>query len=206
MLGEIVVSGGYDALLRYPLHAPSFVIDLGANTGLFTRWLLAMHPTARVVAVEPEPSNLTCLDKNVAGLPVKVVPAAIGAWSREVELHTSSGEHGFTIVGEPAPGAGSTRVPVVTMATVADGAEPIDLLKVDIEGAEAELFADCAGWIGRVKTLLVECHGDYKIANLLSDLHKGGAAFRLVEADYKPEWGFEVGLFHREGDEGLATA
>ena len=174
-------------------------MDLGANTGLVDRWLLNQFPSAEIIAVEPEPGNAATLRANVAGLPVRVVEACVGATARTVTLHTSSGEHGFTMVGEAAAGSPTFEVPVVTMETVLQGAEKIDLLKVDIEGAEEELFADCAGWIGKVELLLVECHARYKIANLQADLAKAGAEFRLIEADIKPAWDFEVGLLERVG-------
>lgn len=192
VLGEIVVSKGYAAVDSF--RSNGLVVDLGANTGLFTRWILARCPQARVIAVEPEPGNLDCLAMNVEGRNVRIVRAAIGAWVRDVELHTSTGEHGFTMMGAPKAGRPAIKVPVVTMASILDGDEPIDLLKVDIEGAEAELFSNCAGWIGRVKTILVECHTPYKLADLERDLRKAGADFKLLDVDKKPEWGFEVGL------------
>lgn len=197
VLNEILVSGGYDALLRHPLRDPKLIVDLGANTGLVDRWLLERYPNSRIVAVEPEPGNYACLVENVARLAVKTVPAAIGARERKILLHTSSGEHGFTMVGEPALGSRAVEVPVVTMESILGGAEVIDLLKVDIEGAEEELFSDCAAWLGKVQMLLVECHGDYKLKNLTEALDRAGGNFKLLEADLKPEWGFEVGLFER---------
>jgi FkbM family methyltransferase len=197
VLNEILVSGGYDALLRHPVRDPRLIVDLGANTGLVDRWLLERYPGSKIVAVEPEPGNYACLVENVAGLAVKTVPAAIGAQERMILLHTSSGEHGFTMVGEPALGSRAVEVPVVTMASILDGAEVIDLLKVDIEGAEEELFADCASWIGKVQMLLVECHGHYKLKNLTDALNRAGVNFKLLEVDLKSELGFEVGLFER---------
>jgi FkbM family methyltransferase len=197
VLNEILVSGGYDALLRHPPTEPRLIVDLGANIGLVDRWLLKQFPYAEIIAVEPEPSNAATLRANVDGLPVKVIEACIGAKARTVTLHTSSGEHGYTMVGDAPGGSLTFEVPVVTLQTVLPAGQKIDLLKVDIEGAEEELFADCAGWIDRVELLLVECHAHYKITSLQADLARSGVEFRLLEADMKPEWGFEVGLLER---------
>lgn len=197
VLNEILVSAGYDALLRHPWGQPRFIVDLGANTGLVDRWLLHHFPSAEIVAVEPEPGNTATLRANVSDLPVRVVEACIGATARTVTLHTSSGEHGFTMVGVAEAGEPTFEVPVVTMETVLEGAEKIDLLKVDIEGAEEELFGDCAGWIDKVELLLVECHGHYGIKNLLADLSRAGAEFRVLEEDIKPDWNLAVGLLER---------
>ncbi|HEY3948368.1 FkbM family methyltransferase [Phenylobacterium sp.] len=197
VLNEIIASGGYDALVRHPVPDARLIVDLGANTGLVDRWFLARYPRARIVAVEPEPGNYATLRSNVADFAVETVPAAIGAWERRLMLHTSSGEHGFTMVGAPPNGAAAIEVPVVTMASILTSGDPIDLLKVDIEGAEEELFADCKAWIGRVEMLLVECHGNYTLSRLTDALGKAGAKFNLLETDLKPEFGFEVGLFRR---------
>jgi FkbM family methyltransferase len=195
VLNEILVSAGYDCLLRHPLKDPGLIIDLGANIGLVDRWLLNQYPRAEIIAVEPEPGNAATLRTNVEGLPVTIIEACVGASARTVTLHTSSGEHGFTMVGDAPRGTRTFQVPVITMETVAPGRQPISLLKVDIEGAEEELFADCSGWIDRVEVLLIECHGTYTLDSLKADLARAGADFVLRETDMKP--GLEVGLLTR---------
>jgi FkbM family methyltransferase len=197
VLAEIIVACGYDALIRHPLANPAFIVDLGANIGLVDRWLLKRYPGVEIVAVEPEPGNAATLRANVRGLTVNVIEAAIGAHPRTVRLHSVNGEHGFTMVGEPEAGAQVVDVPVVTLESIVGTSRQIDLLKVDIEGAEEELFADCASWIGRVQTLLVECHGRYKRANLLADLRRAGAEFEVVEWEEKSVLNMEVGLLTR---------
>jgi FkbM family methyltransferase len=199
VLGEIVVSKGYDVLLQHRRSMPSLIVDLGANIGLVDRWFLAQYPGAKVIAVEPEPSNVEILRANVAGLPVEVVPAAIGITERVVRLHTVTGEHGFTMVGEPTPDSRCVDVPVVTMKSIMKDAKVVDLLKVDIEGAEEELFSECSDWIGKVSLLLVECHGHYKVSTLLAALREAGAEFSVLDSDLKAGWGLEVALLERVG-------
>jgi FkbM family methyltransferase len=203
VLGELVVGDGYAAVPAALPRPPRTIVDLGANTGLAARWFLTLWPDARVVAVEPEPGNLEVLRPNLEGAGARagqltVVPAAVGARERTAVLHTTSGEYGFTMVGEPAGDTG-IDVPVVTMSTVLDacGFETIDLLKADIEGAERELFADCAGWIGLVQAMVVECHGDYTVDDLVADVARAGVAFDVVEHERKPAFGFEVGVLVR---------
>lgn len=201
VLGELVVSDGYLPVLSALSGAPATIVDLGANTGLTARWFLRHWPQARIAAVEPEPGNLAELRTNVAPVSeqVVVIPAAVGASERTAVLHTTSGEYGFTMVGEPPEGAG-IEVPVVTMLSVLDqsGIDRIGLLKSDIEGAEQELFADCATWVDRVDAMVIECHGDYHLADLLDDLERAGAHFRVVDHDVKTQFGFEVGVLVRE--------
>lgn len=200
VLGELVVSDGYIPVLSALPAPPATIVDLGANIGLTARWFLRHWPEARIAAVEPEPSNLVQLRANVASVldQVTVIPAAIGANERTAVLHTTSGEYGFTMVGEPADGHG-IEVPVVTMASVLaqSGIARIGLLKSDIEGAERELFADCTDWIHRVDAMVIECHGDYHVSDLLEDLQRAGARFQVVDLDIKTQFGFEVAVLIR---------
>jgi hypothetical protein len=56
----------------------------------------------------------------------------------------------------------------------------IDLLKCDIEGAEAEVFSDCRAWIKRVRNLVIELHLPYSRQQLLRDLQRGGGRFEVT--------------------------
>ncbi|NHC13853.1 FkbM family methyltransferase [Motilibacter deserti] len=197
VLGELVVSDGYEPVVRL-LPPPSTIVDLGANTGLAARWLLDAYARAgrrpRVLAVEPEPGNLEVLRRNVGALPeVAIAPVAVAADAREVRLRTTSGEHGFTMLGD---GPGGVPVPARPLVDLLDehGFAEVGLLKVDIEGGEREVFADCAAWIGRVRSMVVECHAGYTVEALLADIERAGGRFEVLDIDRKPAWGFEVAV------------
>lgn len=111
------------------------------------------------MAVEPEPSNLAVVRRNLGGFPsATVVEGCIAPQDGEVflELATQSDSHHVT----NHPGAAALRVPAVSMPTLMSRCflERVDLVKADIEGAEADLLRDCAGWIGRVGCLVIELH------------------------------------------------
>ena len=61
VLGEIVVSHGYDAVLPLLVGPVRTIIDLGANIGLVSRWFAARWPDARIACVEPEAGNVDVL-------------------------------------------------------------------------------------------------------------------------------------------------
>ncbi|WP_210502846.1 FkbM family methyltransferase [Nocardioides xinjiangensis] len=197
VLGELLVWDGYERAVA-PMPAPRTVLDLGANTGLAALWFLRRWPDAHVVCVEPEVGNVATLRTNLQDLDARIVPHAVGGTRRTAQLTTTNGEFAFTITGTAGQGI---PVEVVTMDDVlAVGDLPsIDLLKVDIEGAEAELFADCAGWIDRVRWMVVECHGGYDVEQLLADCKRGGAGFEVTDLDEKPGWGFSVVTARRVG-------
>jgi FkbM family methyltransferase len=165
------------------------VIDLGANIGLSYRWLRSRYPRARFVCVEPDPGNLGLLRFN-AGEDCQVIAACIGGYERTVSLADDDGEWGYRMTD-----AGDGTVPVLTMLSVLaqSGVGEIDVLKCDIEGAEAELFANCREWIGRVRTMVVECHRDtIDGAGLVGVLKANNAPHRVTHLETHPEIGFDL--------------
>jgi FkbM family methyltransferase len=189
VLGELIEGGSYEALASAAPERVASIVDLGANTGLAACWLLRRFPAARLVAVEPHPGNLAVLRRNLAafGDRVRIVGACIGAKERRVAL-VGAREDGYRMLDVRD---GDADTAVVTMETVFAklGCDRIDLLKVDVEGAEAELFADCKQWIRRVGVLSVECHHPFRAERLLDELEHAGvrprpAAIELTPFDY----------------------
>jgi FkbM family methyltransferase len=145
------------------------------------------YPAAHVIAVEPVAENARMLERNLADVPesrdVEFHEVCVGARPREVEMRTEDGAWGYHMAEAP-PGAKAAmkskvmRLPDLLRDEYTSAA--IDILKCDIEGAEAELFADCADWIGRVRAVVAELHGDYRIDAFLNDLNRGPARFEIA--------------------------
>jgi FkbM family methyltransferase len=174
-------------------HLPAMdaltVVDLGANTGIAARWLHERYPDARLVCVEPDPGNAAILRENVRSVSATVIEACVGGSERTVSLATTTGEFGYRIAGD------NGDIPVLTMPQVLERAGMtgrLDVVKCDIEGSEAELLEDCAGWLGRVQALCVECHAPYAAVNLLADLVRNGGRFRVLHTERDPAYGVET--------------
>jgi FkbM family methyltransferase len=143
-------------------------LDLGANVGYTSAYFLSCFPTASVLAVEPDPANFEILRKNLAqyGERAKVLRGAV--WSHNSRLKLSRGTFGdgrewATQVVASQDNEDSKDVEgfdIPTLLRLA-GAESVDLLKIDIERSELELF-NCASrsWLPRVKNICIELHGD----------------------------------------------
>lgn len=179
---EIYVSGEYEAARALPQDSVTTIVDLGSNVGLSLRYLLGVFPGARAVGVEPDAGNLAMCRRNIEaggddGRCV-LVQAFAGGRRRSALVDRSGKEWSYRLgddVDRAGPSAGS--VPVITVPDVLDQAGidgEIGLLKCDIEGAEAEVFADCAAWVGRVRAMVVEVHGPYQRADLERDLAQAG--------------------------------
>ena len=155
-------------------HLPSearVVLDLGANIGLSAAFFALRYPNARIVAVEPDPDNYSLLLKNVERFGPRVVPLRAAAWSRDgtIELETEDAEGNTLESWGPrgTEGTGNFKNPVqcYSVGTMIDqfNLSMIDLLKVDIEGGEFEIFSrDPGRWLSRVNAIVVETHDRFR--------------------------------------------
>lgn len=149
------------------------ILDCGANIGFSVLNYKRQFPQARIVAFEPDPEFAPVLRRNLeqngAG-DVEVVEAA--AW-------TSAGEGRWRsegIDGSRLAPDGSTVVRTVDLADYLS--DEVDLLKLDIEGAEYAVVEHLADRLGRVKNLSIECHVDQTriepFAKILTVLRRAG--------------------------------
>jgi FkbM family methyltransferase len=158
---DVFVKQPYKVDLRTP---PRVIVDAGANIGLTSVYFALRYPEARIIAVEPEGTNAALLAVNTAPYPnVTVVAAAL--WHDETTVNvvdSGRGHWGFRTTGDERHAM--QRVPAVTVDSLIrkHGIDYIDVLKVDIEGAEAEVFADASAWIDRVGLILIELHERFR--------------------------------------------
>ena len=147
--------------------SPRFIIDAGANIGLSAVYFANQYPLAKIVAIEPEASNYRMLCENVAHYP-QVTPLRAALWRENVDLFlfdSGHGNHGFQVgANEARDGSRIGSVPGLTIgAILRDAGEvQVDLLKVDIEGAEREVMEESGEWIDKVGVLMIELHDEIK--------------------------------------------
>jgi len=164
-LREVFVDADYDFESR---RAPKTIIDAGAHIGFVSILFANRWPDARIIAIEPEPENFALLQRNTAPYE-RIVPIHAALWSDNgvVSLvDPGLGSVGFRTQNvEPnAPSGAGYPVPAVTVDRLmeAHGMERVDVLKMDIEGAEKEVFATSSKWINSVGVLIAELHDRYK--------------------------------------------
>lgn len=139
--------------------AAETIVDLGASVGLATLRLLAGHPGARVVAVEADPVLIPRLRANVAGLPVTVVHAAMAGSSGERRFFRSDIDSWGNSLDNTSETQTAVSVTALSLTDLLDqqGIERVDLLKLDVEGAEWEIFE--APLDPRIAAIVGEVHG-----------------------------------------------
>lgn len=162
---QIFLRREYEFAVR---RAPRTIVDAGANVGYASVYFANRYPDATIVALEPEPSNFEMLVRNTRPYP-NVRPVHGALWSEDGELdlvaHDSAGHWGFMTEahGTRAPdarGRVSGATPAFSVPTLLrqHGIDHVDVFKIDIEGAEREVFADASAWLPGVDTLIVELH------------------------------------------------
>jgi len=142
---------------------PAVALDIGANIGLATLAMATTLPSsARLLAIEPSPRNLSHLRRNLAenGLSrVEVVAAAVGAEPGSLSFHESHFGAGSHLVSEhhlarASMPAVSVRVETLDSIVAARGLERLDFIKVDVEGFEPDVLAGGAGAIERFRPVI----------------------------------------------------
>jgi FkbM family methyltransferase len=153
---------------------PAAILDLGGNIGLSAVWYALKYPKTTIVVLEPEASNYQLLLRNVA--PFKnVFPLQAAIWSRTGHFKISNPTErpdGFRMIpcesGKPGAIVGYDVAGLATKF-----GRSFDYVKVDIEGAEKELFAPgCAGWLQDTRLLVAEFHGDDLLKMSLPEIHR----------------------------------
>jgi FkbM family methyltransferase len=185
VLRDIFEDGEYQEAKLFNLPADATILDLGGNIGMSVCYFAGLCPQSKLVGVEPDAANFEVMSLNCQKLVhdrrATLVRAFVAATDGQAGIDRSDDAWGFKKTDAPAA-AGAETVPCVSMNSLIKraGWDRIDLMKCDIEGTERELFADCGGWIGMVKHLIVETHPPYTPDDLFAALGKVGWGHKVV--------------------------
>jgi FkbM family methyltransferase len=169
------------------------IVDIGSNIGLAALYYNLRYPEAAVACVEPVPENVVLLHRNSSenGLGWHIEHAAVGADEGETTLYRS-GWWASSSTNEAVAAARGTSAhrpeaalarPTMKVRTRTVGAvlaglgwDQVDVLKMDIEGAEeAVLLRGDPGWLARVSVLVIDIHRKYVDADsIVARLTAGG--------------------------------
>jgi FkbM family methyltransferase len=151
--------------------SPKVIIDAGAYIGDTSAYFLSRFPSSRVVALEPNEDSFPLASRNLRpyGDRVSLVNAAL--WTEVTTVRFNGQQTGAAI------GNQGVEVPTVSIASLMAqyNLEFIDLLKIDIEGAEVQVLpAGVGGWLNKVGTICLETHGREVEEQLIPLLNEAG--------------------------------
>ncbi|MDI2125062.1 FkbM family methyltransferase [Yinghuangia seranimata] len=154
------------------------IVDLGGNTGLAAAYLTARYRPHTLLTVEPIAESRAVLERNagLSGLEWRIDSRAVSGEEGELDFVVS----GFWDTCTAVPAVHElrrtrpyrlenvlARPPRTLPATTVDrllrdhGIDHVDLLKVDVEGTEADVFAEPRPWMDRVDRIVLEVHDKY---------------------------------------------
>lgn len=149
VLADVFDRRQYD-LATLPIKPPPtidlWVMDAGAHIGAASVWFLRAWPWAQVVALEPDPENHALLQRN---LPPRGLGYRAALTGRAGEVALVKGLDTWSHQVEPGVGT-----PSMTMASWPD----FHVVKIDIEGSEADVFAGDTAWVDRTPIIMIELH------------------------------------------------
>jgi FkbM family methyltransferase len=132
------------------------ILDCGANVGLSVCYFKRLYPHSRITAFEPDPQVFACLSRNCQALGldgVELIPQAVWKQAGDLPFRAEGADAGRLAAQDEAQ-TGTVKACRLKEFLV----EPVDFLKMDIEGAEADVLADCAPELANVRTCFVEYH------------------------------------------------
>ncbi len=185
---EIFLWNEYGFVAESGLPEDARIVDLGANIGLASLYFSTLQPRSKLLAVEPDVENRRVLEANCRDLidsgRMEVVGAFVAAHDGSATIDRSRGTLGYrmaagsAIDSKPEDAIACVAIDKLLLRFLGDR-NTLDVLKCDVEGAERELFSDCAAWIGRVSRLAVETHAPYQLATLYQDLRRNHWEFDI---------------------------
>lgn len=193
ILRENFVSNIYDFNFeKYIMGDIETIVDLGANIGLSSLYFQYRFPKAMITCVEPVQDNIDVLtkNKNQNKFNWNIVKGAIQDKEGTVTLHPNEWWSSSTVTEKVANSRENkdgrlekilkmptedvnayTLDSIMSMSNM----DHIDILKMDIEGAEEDTILNAGEWIKNVKILIVEIHVKYVNRQKIEDkLHELG--------------------------------
>ena len=209
-LNELFVDEIYKSKFK---NTHPLILDCGSNVGLSIIYFKQKFPDARVVGFEPDSMIFNMMKINLAKFDFKDVQIHNKAvWTSEGELtFNASGALGGALDTSGGSVLGGNIVTVGTLRLrdfLVDN--HVELLKIDVEGAEFEILDDCLDALHNVENIFIEYHrprgGQQHIGSYLSKLENAGFRLYIKEAwnnlphpfcydDYNPMYDLQLNIF-----------
>jgi FkbM family methyltransferase len=179
---EIFVNGIY--MFKCATDKPT-IVDCGSNIGMSILFFKRLYPKARIIAFEPDPYTFEILSENIARndlTDVELHQCALGEDDKSITLYRPETEKGSSLrMNTINPQMGNSRsitVPAKRLSTFLPPCE-VDLLKIDIEGAEHAVMRELASASSMrcIRRIHLEYHH-----HLDQDQDQLGSMLHLIEA------------------------
>ncbi len=167
---------------KYPI-----IIDCGSNIGISLIYFKRLYPESKIIAFEADPVIFQFLLRNISNFSLKKIEihqAAVWINSFGVNFQVEGGHSGR--ISEHSSDKNIIISPSIRLKDILETVEYIDLLKLDIEGAESEVLFDCGLSLNKCRHIFVEYHSDkdknQDLHDILSLFFQMGYRYHIQEA------------------------
>lgn len=157
MFRQVLIKKEYDIFKKIN---PKIIVDAGANVGYASLWFKKKYPKVKIFAIEPEESNFKILGKNISYY-LNIEPIHAGLWNKKtylkiVDLKSSK----CSFMTREVKSKKDADFPTIQLNDIIKkiNGGRIDILKIDIEGSEKEVFSKNIEWVDNVDTIIIELH------------------------------------------------
>lgn len=159
---------------------PKVILDLGAHIGFTSLYFAERYPEAKIFALEASKQNFNLLENNVRNF--KNITAIHGA------AYTQDGfilfdESGLSFNNKISDKGDQVKAISINSLVENHGINQVDLMKIDIEGAEELLLKENTTWLEKTSVIVIELHPPYETKDLKIDLEKFGFEIILPNAE-----------------------
>ena len=155
---EVILKETYNIPLDF---SPKKIIDCGGNIGLTACYFATKFPQANIITIEPDTDNFTVLSENIARY-TNITAVKAGVWNKQTNLkitNASAGNNSFIVEEKKSPDGDTIEAVSIPSLMEQFGWDHIDIVKMDIEGAEKEVFSEgFEGWLPKTKVVIIELH------------------------------------------------
>lgn len=159
---EVILNEAYNIPLGFE---PTYIIDGGGNIGLTACFFATKFPKATIITIEPDTENYNLLELNCKPY-TNIHALQCGIWRNDAYLkieNTHVGNNAFTVTETNEAGADTIKALTVWSVMKQFNMPHIDVLKLDIEGSEKEVFEEnFEKWLPLTKVLIIELHDEMK--------------------------------------------
>ena len=135
------------------------ILDCGANIGIASIYFKRRYPQARITAFEADPSLAAMCQRNLAAngiADVEVKASAVWTANGTIEFVCEGTDSGAVASLETSVTGARRQVPAERLRDWLN--DPIDLLKLDVEGAELAVLQDCRDRLQAVRAITIDLH------------------------------------------------
>lgn len=185
------------------------IYDCGANVGTSCAFFKLIYPQSSIVAFEPNPRIAEYLRSNIKNNlleNIEVIEKAVWIHNDGIELGLDDADSSSIHLEN-----NKTKVESIRLKEYLVKEETVDMLKMDIEGAEIEVLKDCRESLSNVKNIFVEFHSyanePQRLSELIDVLESAGFRYFVMQPEnrsrpflnktnkFNPEMDLQLNIF-----------